>query len=67
MFIIGKIEDYDWMRVLRFGLFGGCFVAPTLYGWLRVASTMWPQTNLRIGALKVSDFVSFIKYFPNYT
>lgn len=47
-----KLKDYDWMRVLRFGLFGGCFVAPTLYGWLRVASTMWPQTNLRIGALK---------------
>ncbi|XP_039961987.1 uncharacterized protein LOC126758725 [Bactrocera neohumeralis] len=47
-----QLKDYDWMRILRFGLFGGCYVAPTLYGWLRVASAMWPQTNLRIGALK---------------
>ncbi|XP_036220952.1 uncharacterized protein [Bactrocera oleae] len=46
------LKDYDWMRILRFGFFGGCYVAPTLYGWLRVASAMWPQTNLRVGALK---------------
>lgn len=55
LFVFYFAEDYDWMRILRFGLFGGCYVAPTLYGWLRVASTMWPQTNLRVGALKVGE------------
>lgn len=50
------------MRILRFGFFGGCYVAPTLYGWLRVASAMWPQTNLRVGALKVSGVVTFLEF-----
>ncbi|XP_054729710.1 mpv17-like protein [Anastrepha obliqua] len=57
-----ELKDYDWMRILRFGLFGGCYVAPTLYGWLRVASTMWPQTNLRIGVLKA--IVEQMSYAP---
>ncbi|XP_017477029.1 PREDICTED: mpv17-like protein [Rhagoletis zephyria] len=57
-----QLKDYDWMRILRFGLFGGLYVAPTLYGWLRVASTMWPQTNLRVGALKA--IVEQISYAP---
>lgn len=47
-------ETYDWARALRFSLFGGLYVAPTLYGWVRLTSAMWPQTNLRIGIVKVS-------------
>ncbi|XP_012154991.1 protein SYM1 [Ceratitis capitata] len=61
--IEGKdFKDYDWMRILRYGLFGSCYVAPTLYAWLRCASTMWPQTNLRVGALKAA--VEQISYAP---
>ncbi|XP_067640820.1 uncharacterized protein [Eurosta solidaginis] len=56
------LKDYDWMRIARFSFFGGCFVAPTLYGWLRLASSMWPQTNLRVGALKA--IVEQISYAP---
>ncbi|XP_016947985.1 uncharacterized protein LOC108023224 isoform X1 [Drosophila biarmipes] len=26
---------YDWWRVLRFSMYGGLFVAPTLYGWVK--------------------------------
>lgn len=31
------LGDYDWWRVLRFSLYGGLFVAPTLYGWIKVS------------------------------
>lgn len=47
-------ETYDWARALRFSIFGSLYVAPCLYGWVRLTSAMWPQTNLRIGLLKVS-------------
>ncbi|XP_017006638.2 mpv17-like protein [Drosophila takahashii] len=47
-----KLSDYDWARALRFSLFGALYVAPTLYGWVRLTSAMWPQTNLRTGIVK---------------
>ncbi|XP_065724312.1 mpv17-like protein [Drosophila suzukii] len=47
-----KLRDYDWARALRFSLFGALYVAPTLYGWVRLTSAMWPQTNLRTGIVK---------------
>lgn len=28
-------------------------MAPTLYGWVRLSSAMWPQTSLRVGIVKV--------------
>lgn len=30
------LGNYDWWRVLRFSLYGGLFVAPTIYGWFKV-------------------------------
>ncbi|XP_017135585.1 PXMP2/4 family protein 4 [Drosophila miranda] len=47
-----NLKDYDWARALRFSLFGALYVAPTLYGWVRLTSAMWPQTNLRTGVVK---------------
>ncbi|BFG00227.1 PXMP2/4 family protein 4 [Drosophila madeirensis] len=47
-----NLKDYDWARALRFSLFGALYVAPTLYGWVRLTSAMWPQTNLRTGIVK---------------
>ncbi|KAH1009235.1 hypothetical protein HUJ04_001620 [Dendroctonus ponderosae] len=35
------IENYDWMQVLRFSLYGGLFTAPTLYAWIRISSKLW--------------------------
>ncbi|KAH8270938.1 hypothetical protein KR044_001911, partial [Drosophila immigrans] len=53
-------ETYDWARALRFSLFGGLYVAPTLYGWVRLSSAMWPQTSLRIGIVKaLTEQVSY--------
>ncbi|XP_030378569.1 uncharacterized protein LOC115627136 isoform X2 [Scaptodrosophila lebanonensis] len=47
-----NLRTYDWARAMRFSIFGALYVAPTLYGWVRLSSVMWPQTNLRIGVIK---------------
>ncbi|XP_017093016.1 PXMP2/4 family protein 4 isoform X1 [Drosophila bipectinata] len=53
-------RDYDWARALRFSLFGSLYVAPTLYGWVRLTSAMWPKTNLRSGIIKaVTEQLSY--------
>ncbi|KRK05813.1 protein sym1 isoform X2 [Drosophila yakuba] len=53
---------YDWWRVFRFSMYGGLFVAPTLYGWVKISSAMWPQTSLRTGVIKAA--VETISYTP---
>lgn len=45
------------MRMLRFSLFGGLYVAPTLYGWVRLTSAMWPHMSLKIGLVKVYQHI----------
>lgn len=45
-------ESLDWKKSLRFFLFGTFFVAPTLYGWIRITTDMWPQMSLRTGMQK---------------
>lgn len=45
-------EDLDWQKHLRFFMFGTFFVAPTLYGWIKLSSAMWPKMNLRSGISK---------------
>uniref|UniRef100_A0A1I8PYF2 Mpv17-like protein n=2 Tax=Stomoxys calcitrans TaxID=35570 RepID=A0A1I8PYF2_STOCA len=54
--------NYDWWRCLRFSLYGGLFVAPTLYGWIKVSSAMWPQTSIRTALAKAA--VETISYTP---
>lgn len=49
--VINK-EDIDWRTSLRFFMFGTFFVAPTLYGWIKLSSAMWPQMSLKSGAAK---------------
>ncbi|CRK96650.1 CLUMA_CG010046, isoform A [Clunio marinus] len=49
--VINK-EEFDWKKSLRFFLFGTFFVAPTLYGWIKLSSSMWPQMNLKSGIAK---------------
>lgn len=36
----GEGEKYDWMKVIRFGLYGCFITAPSLYCWVRVATFM---------------------------
>lgn len=45
-------EELDWRKSLRFFLFGTFFVAPSLYGWVRLSSSMWPQTSFKVGVTK---------------
>ncbi|XP_037816613.1 protein sym1 isoform X2 [Lucilia sericata] len=54
--------NYDWWRVLRFSLYGGFFVAPTIYGWFKISSAMWPQTSLKTAVMKAA--VETISYTP---
>lgn len=49
--VINK-EDLDWKKSLRFFLFGTFFVAPTLYGWIKLTSAMWPTMSLKTGVAK---------------
>lgn len=41
--IVAIAGNYDWWRVLRFSMYGGLFVAPTLYGWVKV----FPEYSLQ--------------------
>jgi protein Mpv17 len=45
-------EDFDWKKSLRFFMFGTFFVAPTLYGWIKLTTHMWPQMSLKTGMQK---------------
>lgn len=46
-------KELDYMQALRFSLYGGFFVGPTLYAWLRIAQYIWPKTNFRSAITKV--------------
>lgn len=46
-------EKYDWNRVFRFGLYGAFFTAPSLFLWVKLATSVYPNTILRIGCAKV--------------
>jgi len=45
-------EEYDFAKVARYGLYGCCYVAPTLYCWLKIANTIWPLNTLRYAITK---------------
>lgn len=46
-------EKYDFAKVARFCLYGSCYVAPTLFCWLRIANWIWPKNNLNSAITKV--------------
>ncbi|XP_072383007.1 mpv17-like protein isoform X1 [Diabrotica undecimpunctata] len=51
--IAGKTwENYDWLHALRFSLYGGLFTAPTLYGWIRISTIVWPKSTLKSSITK---------------
>lgn len=55
-------EELDYMKALRFSLYGGFFVAPTLYCWLRCATYFWPKSDLKSAMTKA--LVEQITYSP---
>ena len=60
--IAGK-DELNYAQALRFSLYGGFFVAPTLYAWLKCASYIWPRSDLRSAITKVSVFFIIIILF----
>uniref|UniRef100_A0A182JSM5 Mpv17-like protein n=1 Tax=Anopheles christyi TaxID=43041 RepID=A0A182JSM5_9DIPT len=48
-----KLDELDWKKCWRFFFYGGFIVAPSLYCWIRVASIMWPNQNLKSAIAKV--------------
>lgn len=55
-------KDYDWAQAGRFCLYGSCFVAPTLYGWIRFSSYIWPRSNLKTAIKKA--LIEQVSYGP---
>ncbi|XP_034840485.1 mpv17-like protein 2 [Maniola hyperantus] len=53
---------YDWWRCARYGLYGSCYVAPTIYTWFTIASVVWPGTTFKVALIKT--FVETITYTP---
>ncbi|KAH0561886.1 protein sym1-like isoform X1 [Cotesia glomerata] len=59
--ISGK-EKLDYIHALRFSLYGGFFVGPTLFAWLKIATYLWPKPNLRSAITKA--LVEQVTYGP---
>ncbi|XP_057321272.1 uncharacterized protein LOC130665042 [Microplitis mediator] len=59
--ISGK-EKLDYIHALRFSLYGGFFVGPTLFAWLKIATYLWPRPNLRSAITKA--LVEQVTYGP---
>ena len=51
--LISNQEKYDWWRIVRFGLYGALITAPSLYTWVKLSTSLYPNTILRIACAKV--------------
>uniref|UniRef100_A0A182N8D7 Uncharacterized protein n=1 Tax=Anopheles dirus TaxID=7168 RepID=A0A182N8D7_9DIPT len=49
-----RFDSYDFAQCARYGLYGALYVAPTIYGWVRISTIMWPKMNLRTALSKVA-------------
>lgn len=47
-------KKYNPYETLRFGIFGGCILAPSLYCWITIANVIVKIKTLRGAVLKVS-------------
>lgn len=61
-FLGRRYPNYDWAQAARYCFFGSCFVAPTLYGWIRFSSRMWPRSNFKTAIHKA--LVEQVSYGP---
>ncbi|EGI62725.1 PREDICTED: mpv17-like protein [Acromyrmex echinatior] len=59
--IMGK-EEFNYMEAVRFSLYGGLYVAPTLYCWLKCASHFWPKADLKSAIIKA--LIEQVTYGP---
>lgn len=58
-------DTYDWQKCLQFSLYGSLYVAPTLYGWVKLTSHIWPVTNVRTALMKT--LLEQVSYGPTAT
>lgn len=49
---ISSSETYDWTKCAQFALYGSLYVAPSLYGWVKITSRIWPVSNFRTAMAK---------------
>lgn len=50
-------KDIDLKRAAKFSIYGGLYVAPTLYAWMQFASYIWPSRTITSHIIKVRTFV----------
>ncbi|KOC63833.1 Mpv17-like protein [Habropoda laboriosa] len=55
-------DELNYLQALRFSLYGGFFVAPTLYCWLRSSSYFWPKSDLKSAITKA--LIEQVTYSP---
>lgn len=46
-------KKIDLQRAAKFSMYGGLFVAPTLYAWMRFAGYVWPSMTITSHITKV--------------
>lgn len=46
-------KDIDWQQAAKFSMYGGLYVAPTLFAWMRFASYVWPSMTITSHITKV--------------
>lgn len=47
-------KDIDLQRAAKFSMYGGLYVAPTLYAWMTFASYVWPSMTITSHITKVT-------------
>ncbi|XP_063705771.1 uncharacterized protein LOC134834895 isoform X2 [Culicoides brevitarsis] len=55
-------KHVNWQKCFRFLLYGGFFVAPTLYAWVRLSTIMFPDPGIKSTLAKV--VVEQLSYTP---
>ncbi|KAJ0170801.1 hypothetical protein K1T71_013573 [Dendrolimus kikuchii] len=56
------IENADWYRAARFGIFGTFFMAPVFYGWMKYTSRFFKRKNLSTAITRAA--IEQISYSP---
>lgn len=60
-----QLDTYDWRKCVQFALYGSLYVAPTLYGWVKFTSRLWPVMNVQSAIKKT--ILEQLSYGPTVT
>lgn len=59
------LDTYDWSKCVCFSLYGSLYVAPSLYGWVKLTTKMFPVQNFRTSLMKT--VIEQLSYGPTAT